>query len=312
MRLFRDFHSLPADAKGVAIAIGNFDGVHLGHQAILKRCVEIAKKNNIPAAAMTFEPHPRRFFGKGGVPLTLYPLRRKIELLRDLGIEILFLVRFNAALASLTAEDFVEKLLVGQLAAKHIITGEDFGFGKGRGGDATMLAQLAKQHSFGFTACPKVLDKDGQVISSTAIRKALELGDMEKASTLLGRPYAIEGRVRRGFQRGQKLGFPTANLSLGRLFRPRFGIYAVRLDINRSGEWQDGVASLGTNPMFEALKPLLETHGFGIKEPLYGKWLRVALIRFIRNEARFENEAALIAQMRKDCTTAKEMLDASR
>ena len=312
MRIIRDFADCPPQYKGSAIAIGNFDGVHLGHHAILKRCVDIAKEKNIPAAAMTFEPHPRRFFGKDEAPLHLYSLRRKIELLRDTGIEILFMARFNAALAALTAEEFVKKILMGQLSARHLITGEDFAFGKNRGGNAALLALLAKQYGFGFTACPPILDKHGQVISSTAIRRALAEGDVRKAAELLGRPYEIEGRVRHGNKRGRALGYPTANLPLNRLFRPRFGIYAVRMETGRSGIWQDGVASLGINPMFGLNEPLLEAHGFAIEEQLYGKWLAVELAGFIRDEARFENIETLRAQMEEDCLKAKEILGACR
>ncbi|MDE3016626.1 MAG: bifunctional riboflavin kinase/FAD synthetase [Pseudomonadota bacterium] len=312
MRIVRDFPHCRSDTKGAAVAIGNFDGVHLGHQEILRRCVDMAKDKNIPAAAMTFEPHPRQYFAGNGAPLRLYPLRRKIELLRDMGIDLLFLTRFNRALATLSPEAFVAEILLKQLSARHVVTGEDFAFGNGRGGDSALLARLAEHNGFGFTACPQVAGEDGQVISSTGIRMLLARGDVGKAAALLGRPYAIEGRVRHGKKRGRALGFPTANLALTGLFRPRFGIYAVRMEVGGSGQWQGGVASLGVNPTFGAFEPLLEAHGFAIEHSLYGQRLRVELAGFIRDEARFDSSDDLREQMADDCLKAKEMLNAYR
>jgi len=330
MRILRDFSHAP---QGAVVALGNFDGVHLGHQAILTRCIETAKAANAPSAVMTFEPHPREFFARlsppplggrpgggrngempshnaptppspcgGGSKLRIYSFRQKVEIIREMGIDLLFVVRFNKQFSSHTADDFVSGILHGQLAVRHIITGSNFAFGKGRGGDTGFMAQKAAELGFGFTPCPPVQDAGGMPVSSSAIRAFLAEGNMAAASSLLGRDYSIEGRVVRGEQRGRTLGFPTANISLRRLFKPRFGVYAVRLD------GQDGVASIGVKPTFGEVEPLLEVHLFDSNDNLYGKRVRVEFAAFLREEKRFDSAAALCAQMEQDAALARATL----
>ena len=344
MRIIRDLASIPADARGATVALGNFDGVHLGHLAILRHTIATAKATGGKAAVMTFEPHPREFFSKSGEKLRLYSFRDKVKLLKAAGIELLFVMRFNHKLASLSAHAFVEELLHKTLSVRHVVTGYNFAFGKGRQGNTEFLDKTAAALGIGYTACPPVYDAQGEPVSSSAIRAALAAGDMEKASFLLGRPYAVTGRVQRGERRGRKLGFPTANLSLDRLFKPRLGIYAARISVIPSptggglgwgqscAEWKsnakqaspppslppagggvyDGVASIGVNPTFGTHKPLLEAHIFDKDMDLYGRRLRVELSGFIRDERRFDDVGALKMQMAEDARVARRILDDRR
>jgi riboflavin kinase/FMN adenylyltransferase len=311
MRILRDPSACPDIYKGATVALGNFDGVHLGHQAILRHCVATAKASGAPAAVMTFEPHPREFFSKNGEKLRLHSFRDKVELLESMGIEALFAVRFNRRLASLSAQAFVEELLHKTLSVRHVVTGTNFAFGHNRQGNTEFLDKTAALLGMGYTACPPVFDAEGKPISSSAIRTALAAGDVKKAAALLGRPYRISGHVQRGDGRGRTLGFPTANLSLGHLFKPRFGIYAVRIAIENDG-WNNGVASLGVKPMFGAHDPLLEAHLFDRNDELYGRRIRVELASFIRDEQRFDDVEALKQQMAEDSRRAREELNAGR
>jgi riboflavin kinase/FMN adenylyltransferase len=307
MRIIRDFSACPSASKGAVVALGNFDGVHLGHQAILRECIDTARKLGAPAAVMSFEPHPREFFAPGSDPLSIYPFRRKVELLRELGIDTLFLVRFNERFASLTAEAFTRDILHAQLGVRHVVTGYNFAFGKGRGGNTEFLHNAAKECGFGFSACPPVEDADGVPVSSSAIRRRLALGHVEIAGQLLGRAYAIEGRVRHGEQLGRKLGYPTANMALDDLFKPRFGIYAARARVD--GALHDAVVSLGIRPTFGQNEPLLEVHIFAMDRELYGKRLHVELAGFLRDEVKFDTAQALTAQIALDCQQAKDILN---
>jgi riboflavin kinase/FMN adenylyltransferase len=306
MRIIRDTASCPPDYKCAAVALGNFDGVHRGHQEILRHAVAIAKAEGVKAAVMTFEPHPREFFSKSHEKLRLYPFRDKVELLEAVGIEALFVMRFNKKSASVSAYDFVGSLLHRQLGVRHVVTGYNFAFGHNREGNTEFLDKTAASLGIGYTACPPVYDAAGAPVSSSAIRAALAAGDVKKAAMLLGRPYAISGRVRRGEGRGQTLGFPTANLSLVHLFKPRLGIYAVRVAIG--DDWCKAVASIGAKPTFGAYEPLLEVHVFDRNETLYGKRLHVELLEFLRDEQRFDNAEALKLQMTDDCRKAREVL----
>jgi riboflavin kinase/FMN adenylyltransferase len=311
MRIIRDPSACPPECKGAAVALGNFDGVHLGHQEILRHCVATAKATGGPAAVMTFEPHPREFFSKTHEKLRLYSFHDKVELLERVGIEVIFALRFNQKLASFSAQAFVEELLHRDLAVRHVVTGYNFAFGKGRQGNTEFLDKTAAALGIGYTACPPVHDVAGEAVSSSAIRAALAAGDVGRAATLLGHAYVIAGRVRRGHRRGHTLGFPTANLSLNQLFKPRLGIYAIRAAVG-NGEWLPGVASIGVNPTFGVSAPVLEVHLFNRSDDLYGKRLKVELAQFIRDERRFEDVEALKQQMAEDCTQAKELLNGRR
>jgi len=311
MRIIRDPSSCPLECQGATVALGNFDGVHLGHQAILRHTVATAKASGGAAAVMTFEPHPREFFSKTHEKLRLYSFHDKVELLEAAGIEALFVMRFNRQLASVSAQAFVEGLLHKTLSVRHVVTGNNFAFGHNREGNTEFLDKTAATLGMGYTACPPVLDALAQPISSSAIRTALAAGNTHKATALLGGPYAIAGHVQRGEGRGRTLGFPTANLSLDHLFKPRLGIYAVRVALD-DGEWHDGVASIGVKPTFGTYKPLLEAHLFAKNGELYGKRLHVQLVEFIRDEQRFDDVEALKRQMENDCRKAKEILHARR
>ena len=319
MRIIRDFTFCASECKGAVVALGNFDGVHLGHQAILEKAIALAKAAGVPSAVMTFEPHPREFFAKNKKRLRISSLHSKVKIFSDMGIDTLFLVRFNQHFASLSPESFVADVLCRNFGVSHVVTGYNFAFGKNRRGDTAFLEQQALQRGFGFSACDAVHDNEIP-ISSSAIRGLLAAGDVKKASTLLGRPYCIEGRVRHGQKNGQKMGFPTANLSLQSLFTPRYGIYAVRFSIltspspisgepNGGGNYiYEGAANLGIKPTFDDQEPLLEVHGFDMNQNLYGKRLCVELVNFIRDEWKFDGMDALKAQIAKDCEQAKQLL----
>jgi len=309
IKIIRDFNTINPAYRSAVIALGNFDGVHLGHREILEQCIASAKAYNVPAAVMTFEPHPREFFSQAHERLRLCSLRQKIELMESIGIDTLFLVRFNKTFSSLPAEEFVGDVLHRQLAVKHVVTGYNFAFGKGRGGTTDFLETQAHQFGFGFTACPPVAGAGDQIISSSAIRQLLTAGEVGEAVALLGHPYVIEGKVRKGQQRGRTIGFPTANLSLGRLFKPRYGVYAVRAKIGR-GRY-NGIANIGIKPTLGGSEPLLEVHVFGLNRELYGERLRVECVAFIRDERKFDSLDALKTQITLDCQQARKMLNVS-
>jgi len=308
MRIIRDLALCSAEYKAAVIALGNFDGVHLGHQAILREAIAIAKKRSAPSAVMTFDPHPREFFAPNQKKLRICSLRSKIELFSGLGVDVLFLVRFNKTFSSLSPESFVSNVLHHDLAASHVVSGYNFAFGKNRSGNTEFLTKISKQLGFGFTACEAIYDASGVSISSSAIRDHLAAGNVKKASELLGRTYTIEGKVRHGQKNGQKLGFPTANLSLKSLFSPRYGVYAVRFIIENEKQWHNGVVNLGIRPTFNQTEPLLEVHGFDIQHDLYGKRIRVELVEHVRDERRFPNIDALKSQITLDCIQTKSIL----
>jgi len=307
MRIIRDFEHCPAEEKGAVIALGNFDGLHLAHQAILKTCVDKAKELGAKPAIMTFEPHPREFFARDHQPLRILTLRRKLRLLREMGIKTIFMARFNKKLAATSAEDFVCELLHWQLGARHIVTGYNFAFGKNREGNTEFLEAMAKKLGIGFTRMAHIKTQEGRDISSSAIRTLLALGKMPDVAALLGHTYSIGGRVRSGDQRGRTLGFPTANLWLKTLFRPRFGIYAARVRFE-NGSVHDAVASLGIRPMFATDRPLLEVHCFDLSRMFYGEYIDVELLDFIREEKTFDTIELLRGQMMEDCKKARQLL----
>lgn len=308
MLLVRDFTSCPESAKDAFVALGNFDGVHRGHRAILETTVRLAHAAKKPAAVMTFEPHPREFFARTQTPFHIYPLQRKLRLLRQCGIDIVYLARFNATLAATSAQDFVDRILVGELDVRHVITGHNFAFGKGRQGNTEFLDRAICAQGRSYTAINPVHDAHRNTISSSAVRDALAQGEMASACALLGAPYQIQGRVRRGDRRGRTIGFPTANLSLGKLCRPRFGVYTARAYINASVF--SCVVNIGLRPTFSASEPLLEAHIFDFGADIYGKKVAIEPIAFIRDEQKFEGIEALKTQIMRDCETAKAMLRA--
>ncbi|MGE3930265.1 MAG: bifunctional riboflavin kinase/FAD synthetase [Hyphomonadaceae bacterium] len=298
---------LPDQAKGAAIALGNFDGVHEGHQAVIASAHVAAQKLGAPLAAAVFEPHPRRFFQPDAPPFRLQSPAQRGRALADLGVVHEFGIGFDTSLAQMSDAQFVTDVMRGRFGARHVSVGSNFRFGRGRMGDTESLKRLGAANGFSVSAVEAVA-KDGERISSTRIREAVARGAMDEATRLMGRPFAIEGEVERGFARGRGFGFATANLSLGVYQKPRLGVYAVRADLG-DRVWRPGVASVGVNPTTGTLPtPLLETHVFEFDHDLYGRTIEVALIAFLRDEARFESIEALRVQMAQDASAAREML----
>lgn len=310
MRIYRHFETLPAEARGAAIAIGNFDGVHRGHQAVIGEAGRIARAAKLPWAVLTFEPHPRRVFQPDLAPFRLTPFRTKARVLEGLGVDAMIVQRFNRAFSQRPAEDFVREVLVKGFGARHIVAGYDFVFGHKRGGNCELLLAMGKQLGFGFTAVSAVNDGTGAVYSSTRIREYLAAGDLKGAAAVLGRPFEIEGRVAHGDKRGRKIGFPTLNLHLGTVARPALGVYAVRIGrlVEGEAQWIDGVANIGVRPTFGGDDIVLEAHAFDFEGDLYGQLISVALIEYIREEKKFDGLAALQAQIAADCLTARGIL----
>ena len=297
----------PNDARGAAIALGNFDGVHAGHQAVITSARDIAEESGAALGVAVFEPHPRRFFKPDAPPFRLQSARQRARALSELGVEEVFEIGFDAALAASTDREFAERVLRDLLGVTHVSIGADFEFGKGRCGNAETLAHLGDELGFGVEAVAPI-GGDNKV-SSTRIRQAIARGDMTAASEALTRPWAIEGEVLRGFQRGRTLGFPTANVALGEYVRPRLGVYAVRVDVG-DGVLLPGAASVGVNPTVgDALpEPLLEAHLLDFSGDLYGKTIEVELIAFLRDEAKFDSLGELKRQMTQDVIDARRAL----
>jgi riboflavin kinase/FMN adenylyltransferase len=294
------------ELRGAILALGNFDGFHLGHQAVVGRAVQRAAHERRPAIVATFDPHPVRFFRPDAPPFRLTTLDQREELFAAAGADAMLVFAFNAELAATSAENFVKKILARKIGAAGIVTGEDFTFGKGRQGDASTLGALCKAHGItAETVAPMSLES--RMISSSRIREALRCGDPGEATHLLTRPFAIRGTVIHGDKRGRELGWPTANLELGSYLRPAYGIYAVRVR-TPDGIEHAGVASLGIRPMFDPPKELLEAFLFDFEGDLYGHEIEVALHAYLRPEARFEGMEALQAQMARDEAEARAIL----
>lgn len=310
MRLIRYIDDVPAALKGCVVALGNFDGLHRGHQAVIGNAKALAREKNVPLAVMTFEPHPRAFFTPNQDAFRLSPFRIKCRQMRIMGIDFLYVQRFNAAFSSNSADVFVDQFLIDGLQVSHVVVGYDYVFGSKRGGNADFLKARGKEAGFGVTAVEEFrIDAKAQV-SSTAIREFLAEGACKEAAVLLDRHWEIAGRVEHGDQRGRHLGFPTANLPLGEHHNPREGVYGVRAGIDRGGEtvWYNAVANFGRRPTFNKTDVLLEVHFFDFDEDLYQKQLRVALVEFIRPEQKFDGIEALKTQLMRDCERAREIL----
>ena len=297
---------VPDSLKGSIVALGNFDGFHLGHQAVASRAVARAFHERRPVIAATFDPHPVKFFRPGVPPFRLTTLDQREALFAHAGADAMLVFEFGAELASMDAEAFVADVLGKRIGAAGVVTGDDFSFGKGRTGDAALLAKVGREHGIGAEAVAQVV-LDGERISSGRIREALIAGDTATATHMLTRDYAIEGVVLRGDRRGRELGYPTANLALGDYLRPKYGIYAVRVTLE-DGTEHPGVASLGVRPTFEPPQELLEAHLFGFEGDLYERKIEVALHAFIREERKFDSVEALVAEMRKDEAQARRLL----
>lgn len=300
---------VPEDLRGGIVALGNFDGFHLGHQAVVREAVEWAWERGCPAIVATFDPHPVRHFAPHVPPFRLTSLDQRAELFAAAGADAMLVFHFGEQLAQTTAEDFVLRLLGEQVGAAGVVTGEDFTFGKGRGGNTGVLRETGAQCGIEARAVGPVMD-GGRAVSSSRIRDALKAGDCESAAALLTRPYAIRAAVIDGDKRGREIGFPTANMDMGAYLRPRFGIYAVSGIMLASGQALIGAANLGVRPSFDPPKELLEPCFFDFDGDLYGQEIEVALHHFLRPEMKFDSLDALKAQMAEDCDEARKLLSA--
>ena len=306
MQVFYGHSGIPAKARGCVAVIGNFDGVHLGHLALFQRAREMARAKGAPFAVLTFEPHPREFFASKGEPFRLMTAGQRQRALEAAGVDILFCLAFDQAMAALSADDFIDRVLIKGLGLSGVVVGENFAFGKGRSGS---VDTLQRHRGFEVLIVPAVNAPDGAPYASSRIRGLLKNGDIQGAEALLGHPWELEGIVIHGDKRGRELGFPTANQSLGAYAQPLFGIYAVRVQINDAkAPLLSGVSSLGIRPMFRMAEPLLETHIFDFNDNIYGNILRVQPVKFLRPEAKYETLDALKAQIRQDCLEARAVL----
>ncbi len=301
--LFRDLDGPRLCRGGSVVCIGAFDGLHRGHQALVRRTVERARVLGVPAVAISFEPLPREYFATGAKPPRLTLARAKLEGLRALGIDLVGLLRFDKALVSMSAEDFVRTVLVERLGAREVWVGPGFRFGKDRAGDIALLRALGGIHGFTAGEVEPVMD-GGERVSSTRIRAALAAGDFEAAERLLGRPYAIDGRVVHGRQLGRALGYPTANLRHARRTPALCGIFAGRVHGVGADAWPS-VVSFGTRPTVDGTEPLLEAHLFDFRGDLYGQRIAVEFVARLRDEEKFDGLPALVAQMHRDAAAAR-------
>ena len=298
--------AVPPKYRGGIVALGNFDGFHAGHQAVVGRAVALAKANGVPALVATFDPHPVRYFKPDTPPFRLTSLDQRERLFAEAGADAMIVFPFNAALAALSAEDFVVQRLAG---ISGVVTGEDFTFGNRKSGNVSVLAELGARYGF-FSEAVGAIGQGDAVISSSRIRRALQAGDCATATQLLTRPFTIAGVVQHGDKRGRTIGYPTANVDMGSYLRPRYGIYAVRVRLP-DGRLIDGAANLGIRPSFDPPKELLEAYLFDFDASLYDQMIEVELHAFLRPEAKFDSLEALTAQMDQDCAQARAILKTS-
>ncbi|WP_298744119.1 bifunctional riboflavin kinase/FAD synthetase [uncultured Brevundimonas sp.] len=307
VRIVTDWRGLPGDLKGAAVAIGAFDGVHRGHQAVIGRTREAARALGAPLGVVSFDPHPRRWFQPDAAPFRLMTPAQMARALEPLGVDRLYLLPFDAEMAAMSDEGFARDVLAAGLGVRHAAVGFDFTYGKGRTGSPEGLSRQGGALGFGVTVCARVDDPDGLKLSSSAVREAVHAGDMARAAAILGRPFAIEGEVVHGDKRGRAIGVPTANVRLGDYMRPAYGIYAVRTRL-ADGRTLDGVASLGVRPMFAVDEPLLEVWLFDFDGDLYGQTIETGLIAFLRGEETFADLDALKRQIDADAAAARRIL----
>jgi len=310
MRIIRDYQYVSEADKGASAAIGNFDGVHLGHQSVIDLARARSAELGCPLGVVTFEPHPRQYFAPDAPPFRLMNAEARAHRLEKLGVERLYELNFNAALSGLGAREFARNVIKGGFGLKHVVVGADFNFGKGREGNAGMLAEMGREMGFGVTIAPLVADELGE-FSSTNIRRALSEGRPEDAARMLGHWHRIDGPVVGGDQRGREIGYPTANLLIDGLHPPKFGVYAVLVDIldgPHRGQYR-GAASIGMRPTFGGDFPNLEVYIFDFSGDIYGADISVALIAFQRPELKFDSLDELVKQIDADCVESRAILD---
>jgi riboflavin kinase/FMN adenylyltransferase len=309
IRRVNDWRGLAPGDRGACAAFGNFDGVHLGHQQVILAARAAAERMGAPAGVISFEPHPRRWFQPQTPPFRVMSLDQQARALGELGVDIFYVLPFGEALASMSAQDFARQVLHDSLGVRHVAAGFDTTFGKGRTGSGESLMGFGRAFSFGVTIVERVAGPDGLKLSSSAVREALRAGEPEKAAAILGRPFAIEGVVETGDQRGRLLGFPTANVELGDYVRPAFGVYATTTRLP-DGRQVKGVANLGRRPTVGGTVERLEVHLFDFDEDLYGQTAETALVAFLRPEMKFDGLDALKAQIAMDAAAARKALGA--
>lgn len=307
MLVVHGFEAVPPEAKGAVLALGNFDGVHRGHQILVQRAIEEARRVDRPAGVLLFEPHPREFFNPAAPHFRLTSLEEKLAVFDQLGLDVAVVLPFDGRLAALAADEFIARVLVGALAVSHVVVGYHFFFGRNRSGSAETLRTAGKTLGFGVTVVEPVADR-GEPFSSTAIRLLLAEGDVKGAAEALGRPWRVKGPVIGGAQRGAGLGFPTANVALPKGTALGHGIFAVRVKLD--GRSLDGAAYLGTRPTFDDGMPVLEVFLFDFDEKIYGREIEVSFIDKVRDDRKFHSAEELVQQMEADCAKAAEILAA--
>ncbi len=306
MQIFKTLESIPQSARDAVVVIGNFDGVHRGHQALLDKARALASAQNKPLGILTFEPHPRCLFRPDDPPHRITPPDLKAERLSQGGVDILYTLEFDWNFASQSAESFVNNILVGGLGAAHVVVGYDFCFGQLRQG----TPETIKAAGLDVTIIEKITDKNEVLFSSSAIRQSLRHGDIKAARTALGWDWEVRGTVIKGDQRGRELGYPTANVPLGETVHPAYGVYASMARIEGEDIWRPSATNIGIRPMFEIQTAQVETFIFDFDREFYGKTLHVRPVERLRSEAKFASLDALVAQMAKDCARAREILGA--
>ena len=301
MTVFAEYSNLPEKARGYSIALGNFDGVHAGHRAVMEAAAKVGKM-----AVATFEPPPRTFFRPNDPPFRIFSPSYRNKILLRHGAELVYELPFNAAMSAMTDDQFVAEVLQKGLAAKHVAVGTDFRFGRGRMGDASRLSSLGRAHGFGVSVVEDV-EQDNRRVSSTAIREAIIAGEPEKVATLLGTVWTVTGIVRHGQKRGKTIGFPTANINLTDVIHPKHGVYAVLTRLNGENKWLEGVANFGRTPTTGIRSPLLEVCLLDFEKDIYGSQLETAFIEFLRPELTFESVEKMVEAMHQDIDNARKV-----
>lgn len=307
LKLVRGWRGLANEERGASVALGNFDGVHRGHQRVIAAAALAAREIDAPLGVISFEPHPRRYFQPDAPPFRLMTLDQQARALEALGVDLLYVLPFDAEMAGMSDEAFAQRVLAEGLGVRHVSAGFDITFGKGRTGDPDSLNRYGAAHGFSVTIVDRMGDAEAEKFSSSAVRQALEQGHPERAGQILGRPFAIEGVVQRGQQLGRKLGFPTANIPMDDYVTPRLGVYATRTMLP-DGRCVPGVANLGRNPTTGEVETRLEVWLFDFDEDLYGQTLETELVAFLRPEEKFDSLEALVAQVQADARAARDIL----
>lgn len=306
MRIFDVSMPVPAELQRSVIAIGNFDGVHKGHRQLLDMVKMEAKTRGRPAGVLTFEPHPRQIFQPDLSPFRLTPHDVKADVLSSVGVDVMFVLPFNAGTAASTAQNFMDHILRQHMDVAHITVGEDFHFGNKRGGSPATL----KENGFTCAVAPPFRDEGGDIYSSSRVRDLIRANHFSQANHLLGWEWYIQGTVQKGDQRGREMGYPTANVALGETFHLPYGVYATLVQIEKNGPWHKAATNIGIRPMFEAKEALVEAHILDFNGDLYGKAIRIKPVRKIRHEMKFNSLAELITQIGADCDAIRAVLDA--